>query len=949
MIKPKFWTTRILLSLVLVPSCSYAQEKLSPFAPLLVSDKSSTRDFTLANTKSAAPIYLDAGDFPVVRIAADALAADIEKVTTARPNVSSNAPAPVDNAVFIGTLGKSTLIDNLVAQKKLDVSSIRGQWERYLIATVENPLPGVRQALVIAGSDRRGTAYGAFSVSESIGVSPWVWWADVTPQRRDTLVLPRARFVSKAPSVKYRGIFLNDEDWGLRPWSRKNEPEVGNIGPMTYARVGELLLRLKANYLWPAMHEATTAFNQIPENKVLMDKYAIVMGSSHPEPLLFNNASEWKYPKDQWNYDTHPDLIKGVWAKRLQENGQYENSYTVGIRGIHDSGMQGGGTVQDGVKRLERVIADQRELLAKYVDPKVSQVPQVFVPYKEVLPFYQAGMKVPDDVTLVWVDDNFGYIRQLSDATERKRSGGSGVYYHFSYLGQPESYLWLSSTSPALTAYEMHKAYAYGADRLWVFNVGDIKPIEKEMEFAMRLAYDVDSYPVDKAMNFLTDFATENFGAAYAAQTAAILTEYYRLTAQTKPEHNDRMMVSEAEQTARIAAYNALVQRADALYAQLPATKKDAFFELVLYPVKGAAMTNLKQTSLMRGDMNEAMKAHEAIQQITATYNTGIAGGKWDRMMNAAPMNSAGFRRPDASNVNGQIAAPMMLLNAKDATLSGSMKLIGEGIAATSTEVLARNSGSAARFSVDSPTARKANLYFLARTLDDNHDSWFVTLNGKTVTVNDKVTGNRSNWIQVMDADLIAGQNSLTIEPRESGTALYRIAFMDEGKVPAPALIKQVASVKQAWRVIDAASYNKAKNSGISQWKKIKGLGIGGTAMTLLPFQTQPIAETNISKAPSLTYSFQTNAAQVTLEPRFLPTHSVNPQVKLRYAISVDGAPAEVRNINSPEYAAEWSRNVMSGYASAQTTHPLKAGTNHTITISLLDPGMVLNQVQIFN
>ncbi len=952
MMKPNVWGTGALLLLALFPSCGYSQEKLSPFAPLLVSPQTrNAGDFPLATTKGAAPIYLDANDFPVVRIAAEALAGDIEKVTTAKPNVLSTSPAQANTAVFIGTLGKSALIDRLVAQKKLDASAIRGQWERYTITTVANPLPGVKQALVIAGSDRRGTAYGAFSVSESIGVSPWVWWADVAPQHRDNLVFSRARYTSKSPSVKYRGIFINDEDWGLLPWAKKNEPEVGSIGPRTYARVGELLLRLKANYLWPAMHPSTTAFNQIPANKVVMDRYAIVMGASHAEPMLFNNASEWKYPRDQWNYDTHSDLIKSVWEKRLQENGKYENSYTVGIRGIHDSPMEGGGTVQDGVRRLERVITDQRALLAKYVNPRVDEVPQIFVPYKEVLPFYQAGMKVPDDVTLVWADDNYGYIRQLSNPQEQKRKGGAGVYYHFSYLGPPESFLWLGSTSPALTAYEMQKAYAYGANRLWVFNVGDIKPIEKEMEFAMRLAYDVDSYPVDKAMNFLTDFATENFGSSYAPQTAAILEEYYHLTAQVKPEHNDRMMLSTAEQNARLAAYNTLVQGAEKLYAQLPAAKKDAFFELVLYPVKGAALMNQKQTSLLQGDMEGAVKAHEEIQQITAQYNQEIAGGKWERIMNSAPNGSPGFRRPGDSGLKGQIGTPLFQLEPKEAMLTGSMKLVNDTIVATGPDAQIEDSGNGnrARFSIDSPQPRKVSLYFLAQTVDNKHDSWFVNLNGQKVTVNDNVTGNFVGWIKVMDADLTAGNNTLTINQREAGTVLYRVAAVEAGKMPAPVFVKRSLPTEPIPRVIAAAHYSRITNGGSSQWKNIRGLGIDNSAMTLLPFQSQPIAEANVNKAPSITYSFQGTAPQITIETRFLPTHRVYDTMNLRYAISVDGDAVQIQNLDSPEYSPDWSRNVLAGYAQGQTTHTLKNSANHTITVRLLDPGMVLSQIRIFD
>lgn len=951
---PCLWALASLLPPFLAASPCGAQEKASPFAPLTTAlRKKSPRDFLLASGQGAAPIYRDANDFAVVQIAADALAADIESVTGAKPAVLTTTPTPGATAVLIGTIGKSPLIDGLVSRKKLDVSAIRGQWERYVIATVDDPIPGIRQALVIAGSDRRGTAYGAFGVSESIGVAPLVWWADVTPKHRDALVFPQTRYISPAPSVKYRGIFINDEDWGLLPWSKNREPEVGSIGPKTYARVGELLLRLKANYLWPAMHEATTAFNQIPQNKVVMDRYAIVMGASHAEPMLFNNATEWKYPRNQWNYDTHADRIKGVWEKRVKENSVYENSYTVGIRGIHDSPMQGGGTTQDGVKRLERVIADQRDLLSQYVNPRVDQVPQIFVPYKEVLPFYQAGMKVPDDVTLVWVDDNFGYIRQLSTPAERKRKGSAGVYYHFSYLGPPQDYLWIGSTSPALTAYEMQKAYAYGADRLWVFNVGDIKPIEKELEFAMRLAYDVDRYPVDKAMDFLGDFATENFGAPYAKEAAAILDGYYQLTAQGKPEHSDRMLLSRAEQDARLAAYSALVQRAEALYAQIPAENRDAFFELVLYPVKGAALMNVKYTSLMRGNPEEAIQAHDDIQRITLQYNKNTAGGKWDGVMNASPKNNRVFRRPGGNAPAGQTVTPLIRLDPANATLAGAMKRESNALVATAPGQLTDSSNNnTARFTFEAPEAREVSLYLLAQTIDDKHDSWFLDLNGQKATINDAVTGTAIDWIKAMDVPLKAGTNTLTITQREEGTVLYQVALVEKGKVPKPVTIRSPLPVAQMERkplaMLAAADYTQVKNTPASRWTKIKGLGIEKDAMTLLPLQSPPVAD--VAKAPAITYSFTGDSPQVSIETRFLPTHRVNPNVGLRYAISVDDGPVEIRDVESPaEGAGSWSRNVVAGYAQGTTTHVLKRGGNHTITVRFLDPGIVLSQIRVFD
>ena len=881
---------------------------------------------------------------------AEALAGDIKRVTGSRPKVSSETPGSAGAVVLIGTIGSSSLIDGLIRRGLLDVSDIRDQWERFVIATVDNPRPGIAKALVVAGSDRRGTAFGVFSVSESIGISPWVWWADVAPERRDLLALPTTYFVSKSPSVKYRGIFINDEDFGLLPWAKKNEPEAGTIGPRTYERVCELLLRLKANFLWPAMHEVTVAFNQIPENKVVADRYAIVMGSSHAEPMLFNNATEWESPKGHWNYDTHPELIKGVWEKRVRDNARYENVYTVGVRGIHDRPMQGGGTLEDGVRRLERVFADQRAMLAEYVNPNVEKVPQIFVPYKEVLPIYRAGLKVPDDVTLVWVDDNFGYIRQLSDPAEQKRTGRAGVYYHLSYWGAPQDYLWLGSTSPALTAYEMQKAYAFGADRLWVFNVGDIKPNEKEMEFALRLAYDLGRYPVDRAMEFLNDFATENFGGDHASEIAKLLDDYYLLTAQVKPEHNDRMSLTESELDARLDGYADLVQRAKATGRRLPAAKQDAYFQLILYPIRGAALMNLKYTALHRGDVEQAATAYEGIQDITREYNLEIAGGKWDRMMDASPRDRRVFHRPAERRDHGRTGTPLHVLAPEDARLAGGMVHEHGAIVATAPGLQPKDSGNSATFTFESPKGREVSLYFLAQTPEDTRDSWFVRLNDNDIVKNNEVTGNLVDWIKVMDAQVRDGKNTLTIGQRESGTAVYRVAVMEPGFSPPP------ASAKPLWPVvrpqpepvvaIPAADCREFANTETSTWTKIKGLGIQRYAMTLLPFQTPPVED--VKDAPSITYAFRCSTPEATIESRFLPTHHVNKDYALRYAVNVDDGPAQIVDIESPAKSATWSRNVLVGHARGRTTHALGGGDEHTVTIRLLDPGMVLSQVRVY-
>ncbi len=595
----------------------------------------------------ATDLCVDKDDFKVVQIAANCLADDIACVSGVKPRVISERPLPSTSPVLIGTIGKSTLIDELVRTGKLDTKSIAGKWECSIITTVSNPFPGINTALVIAGSDRRGTAFGVFSLSEAIGISPWVWWADVTPPRHETLTVVADTQTQGPPSVKYRGIFINDEDWGLQPWAAKTfEPETGDIGPKTYTKVCELLLRLKANYLWPAMHSCTKAFNLYPQNKIVAADYAIVMGSSHAEPMLRNNVSEWdKTTRGPWDYDKNRDGVLKYWEERVQENGAYENTYTVGMRGIHDSAMPGGGTTADKVARLQHVIADQRDLLARHVNPNVEQVPQIFVPYKEVLSLYQNGLQVPDDVTLVWPDDNHGYIRQLPTLQEQRRSGGSGVYYHVSYWGEPADYLWLCTTPPSLIWEEMRKAYDQGARDVWVLNVGDIKPAEIDTEFFLRLAWNINGWNETAQSAFLADWAEQNFGKEYASNIAVIMDEYYRLNDPVKPEHLLQAKFSNDyhEKEQRLLRFDSLLEKTNTLYGKLRSEQKDAFYETVAYPVRCSALINKK---FLGTSPEQAEMAYDQIQVETNYYNEQIANGKWKNMMSANPRNQAVFQNP---------------------------------------------------------------------------------------------------------------------------------------------------------------------------------------------------------------------------------------------------------------------------------------------------------------
>lgn len=650
----------IVIALFFAALQGIAQSKIT------VSNTTAMGSFPLVKGKQPATIYTDAADAEVVQIAANCFRKDVQQVTGILPAIQTKTP---DTAypVIAGTIGQSQIIDQLIASGKLNVDAVKGKWETFSISVINNPLPNVKQALVIFGSDRRGTAYGFFELSRMMGVSPLNWWADVVPRHHNEIFITPGASVVGPPSVKFRGIFINDEDWGIQPWAAKNmDKDIKDIGPNTYAHVFELLLRLKANYIWPAMHPCTKAFWYYKENPIVADKYAIVLGASHCEPILRDNVFEWadNYETEfgqkpgEWRYDVNKAQIYNFWDVRAKQSAKVDAVYTVGMRGIHDGSMPGPKSKPEKVKLLENVIGDQRELLAKNIAKPAEAIPQIFCPYKEVLDLYQMNMKLPDDITIVWADDNHGYVRQVSNAAEQKRSGGSGVYYHLSYWGTPHDYLWLESNSPSLISYELSKAYQFGADKVWIINVGDIKPAEMELQFNMDLAWDIKRWTPEKAYDYPKAWATETFGAEYADAIAHIKHEYYRLANAAKPEHVDAVYFTETDVNQRLLDYQNLRKEAEALKTKIPSTLQDAYFELILYPVTGACLMNEKifyaKKSLLQATDKElnakkARAAFEEIHAITKKYNEGIAGGKWNGMMSDHPRDQKVFKMPQVA------------------------------------------------------------------------------------------------------------------------------------------------------------------------------------------------------------------------------------------------------------------------------------------------------------
>ena len=926
-------------------------------------------DFKLVSGGQAADIFVTPADFKVVQIAARDLASDLQLVTGVRPIVYTAVSNLKGAAVIVGTLGHNEVIDSLVQNGKLDVSQLRGQWETFLITTVPNPFPNVKLGLVIVGSDRRGTAYGVFELSKAIGVSPWYWWADVTPAHHKNLFVRAGTRRAGPPSVKYRGIFLNDEDWGLQPWAAKTfEPEIGDIGPKTYARICELLLRLKANTLWPAMHPSTKAFNLYPQNKLVADDYAIVMGSSHAEPMLRNNVSEWTAKKEDFDYTRNAEGVKRYWEERVEQNGRFENVYTLGMRGIHDSAMQGPKTSTERIKVLEQIFSDQRAMLASYVNADVTKVAQIFCPYKEVLADYRNGLKVPDDVTIVFPDDNFGYIRYFPNEQEQKRSGGFGVYYHASYLGSPLSYLWLDTTPPALIWEEMSKAYDHGMRKFWMLNVGDLKPAEISIDLFMQMGWDITSVNRENLSGFLIHWANKRFGVTHAPQIARVLEQYYRLGFARKPEHlqwnlpNQKPQPSDLtaidygdEMQSRIATYDALLAHVDQLYNEIPATHQDAFFELVAYPVRGAALANRRYFALEKAALyaeqgrassvvwaQRAKDADERLKAETTYFNEKLAGGKWRHMM----MMELPKGQWESMRSQAPVPSPALLEMKVPETAGLGVAIEGQREPLHDSE----KDDQLPTLSAFTRGQRFIDVFNTGRetaswTAKPSHE--WIRLSSFRGSLRDDARIQVSiDWarapkgVSVSGAVVINGAN----KSRLVKVTIFNPATPQPNKLTGFVESNGVVS-------IEAENFVRGTDRQGVGWRLISGLGRTGNSVAIFPTTATSIDPLQITRdAPVLEYQIQLfTPGKVNVICNLIPTHALNVGRGLRYAIGFDDEDPQLVTIGADLQvpSQQWASRVLNAATTGTSTHNVRTAGRHVLKVYMVDPGVVLDKIVI--
>lgn len=910
-------------------------------------------DFPLVQAGTAVDVFVDATDDPAVIRAAGDLQADIERVGGARPALLHTLPQSATLLILVGTIGASPVIDRLAAQGRLDVSRVKGRWEASVTQTVDHPVPGVDRALVIAGSDRRGTIYGIYDTSERIGVSPWYWWADVPVERHDTVTVPAGPFKRYEPSVRYRGVFINDEQ-NLTTWSHRTQEPDKNIGPETYKRVFELLLRLKANYLWPAMHPYSDFFNKYRENPELADRYGIVVGSSHPEALLRNGVHEWapwaeEHPNADgtlpvYDYTVNPAVISDYWRARARQNAAYESSWTLGMRGLHDSALETkyATTIPEKVVVMNNIIADQRRILAEEVGAAAE--PQIFIPYKEVLELYNAGVQVPDDVTLIWPDDNHGNMRQLPNETERARLGGNGIYYHLSYWGRPKSYLWLDTTQLAKVWQELRRVYEHGTDRMWIFNVGDVKSIETGLSFAMDMAWDVDRWDADEVEDFLAEWAGRQFGRRHGREIASIRTEYYRLTGELRPEFIAAGIVSVIhhgdEAGRRMAAYERLLQRVREVSAELPETYRDAFYELVEYPVHGAYLMHLKYywadrnaLAVRQGrgagtnrfaDLAEA--AHAAEVAITKRYNTEVAGGKWD-----------GFINPYPSQIPKAPGRPSVTRLARQETS-------GLGVTAEGNETGAARPLSFSSYTRDRRFVDVFNTGFLTVdwAAEASHPWVLLSTAGGSLTEQTRV------WVKVDWALAPEGTSDAVIAFTGAGqrveVPLRVVNEGERGRGRARGFVEAHGYVS-----IDAAHADQRVARGGSRWRTVRGLGRRKGAVEAVPSTADSITGEFADRAPELRYRVRFSSAG-TFPVTVFRLPSLDERGYRRVAVALDDQPVTVlsgQSVATGNRGDAWARQVEDGIEKLTATVTVAEAGEHVLRIFMVDPAIAVDQIVV--
>ncbi|KAF2828740.1 hypothetical protein CC86DRAFT_347184 [Ophiobolus disseminans] len=919
--------------------------------PISLAFTASTGGLRLGGNGSAPTIVIDSKDWPGVTRAGNDLANDFGLVTGTKARATTSTTGLSNVPVIIaGTVGKSPIIDNLIASKKLDASAIKGKWESFTSQLVSNPAEGISTALVLAGSDKRGTIYAIYDISEQIGVSPWYWWADVPPKKKtDIYALPTVK-TQGSPSIKYRGIFLNDEQPALTGWVKAN---YGKYDSRFHAKVFELLLRLRANYFWPAMWDAKFHVDDA-KNGPLADEMGIVMGTSHTEPMARADKEKVK----PWDWKSNQSGLKKYMQDGATRGKDWETVWTLGMRGDGDTASP---TLD--AKSLVDVINYQQSILKTTLETTdLSKVPQMWCVYKEVGGYYQAGMKIPDDVTILWTDDNSGNIQRLPIPSEVNREGKAGIYYHFDYVGSPRNYKWINTIQLSKTWEQMHLAWQRNATEIWVVNVGDLKPLELPISHFLDMAYDMSSFTSPASTDpWLALWATREFGSSVATGTAEAMATYGKLIIRRKYELLNRtpFMLSttnydEAENV--LGEWAALQNKAQTLHDSLDTATQVAFFEMVLHPIIAGRVVQQVYINAARNSAYAAQKrmsTNTLADDVKAAYAQdgviqkryhGLLNGKWNHMMDQLHFGYDNWQDPSRNSM------PSVKTIGTTAPSTGLM-----GVSVQNSAASAPGDAAPTLAGMDPYTSENRTIDIYARgsgstDFSISSSASYINLTPSSGTVS--YPSGTSDVRALIAVDWAAAPSdlstaSITITPK-SGTAVKLSLPLNNFAVPAGfrGYVESNGAV-----AIEMQHYTFRKSgSGGAQLEVIPNYGRTDSGLTLLPVSA---ATQSTATGPKIVYTFFSTTASSSgkVSVYLPPSFNVAPSTPLKYAIAIDnGTPTIVTPVPSATLGAMptgWEDSVVNGARVVSTNIGKVDAGKHELSLWLLEPGTVVQRIVV--
>ncbi|MCH7411012.1 glycosyl hydrolase 115 family protein [Belliella sp. DSM 111904] len=941
----------IIVSLLLLPKLLFSQVDVK----FEVSDVS--QYFEIVSKKEAAKIIFDGNENVLLKKASKFLSEDIERVAGVLPEVTAiESTSDIEkirakNVIIIGTAENSALIKALIKEGKIKTEGLEGQWEQFRMQSVENPFTGIDQALVIVGSDRRGAAYGVFTLSEKIGVSPWYWWSDVPVVTQDEIYVEKVDFLSSSPKVKYRGIFINDESPAFRNWAFE---KFGGINHQCYEKVFELLLRNKANFLWPSMWLPTMFYVDDSLNPQTADDYGIVMSTSHHEPMTRAHQEWEEFGEGDWNYVTNSERLKEFWKGGLERVGDFETMVTVGMRGDGDDAM----SEDTAVDLLETIIKDQRAIIEEVTQKPANQTPQVWAIYKEVQDYFDKGMRVDDDITVLFSDDNWGNIRYLPRKESADKKSKYGMYYHFDYVGAPTSYRWQNVTQIERVWEQMKLTYEHGVDEIWIANVGDIKPMELPISFFLDLAWDPDAIQASDLSAYYENWASQQFGAEQAEEIAQLLAFYTKYNSRRTPEMltASTYSVENYREADRIVnEFNELLERSNAVYDKLSSEYHSAYFQLVHSPIEMCA--NLNEMYVAAGKNRyygirgaaatnyyaEKTKEHfENDARLTQKYHE-IENGKWNHMMSQTYIGYTYWNHPPLN-----LMPPVSYVQLQEGEVLGYLIENGRAPRWGWLDVEADWD-----FSKEMPVfdpINDQNYYIdiinrggdeLAFKLESNED-WII------LSSNSGVTQYHEMVYVTIDWDLAPeGKAEGEIVLSGAGEKYLIKVPINNLKIEATGFVENEGVI-----AIEAHNFSRKSDSENAKLTVVPNLGRTGTSIVLEPMDLERLK--NLESAPHVAYDFTSfGSGDFNVEVHVSPTQDFKREGGLMYAIAIDDEEPQLINTNKGEevpdykYAEWWLKSVGDNIKKINSKHKVRVAGKHTLKLWLVDPGVVVQRIVI--